>query len=148
MSSRNAALKGEPTAEDGEVLGLVEEWWQQLKSEHTAGTRIREAAQPLMPPGIQTAEDALLLATGRAAFVEIMQRPEIVALCTEHDQQQETRLGLGDRLAETPANTLEGINAKLKVAMKSGRNTDIARSAADDLDRLVGSPGDKQPPKE
>jgi hypothetical protein len=55
---------------------------------------------------------------------------------------------LGDRLAETPANTLEGINAKLQVSMKSGRNTDIAQSAADDLDRLVESPDDKEPPKE
>ncbi len=55
---------------------------------------------------------------------------------------------MGDRLAETPANTLEGINAKLQVPMKSGRNTDIAQSAADDLDRLVESPDDKEPPKE
>ncbi len=151
MSSRRAALKGETTAEDGEVFGLVEEWWQQLKSEHAALTRILEATQPFLPPGLQTTGDAFLLAEGRAALMEAFQRPEIVALCTEHDQQQETRRGLGDRLAETPANTLAGINAKLKVAMKTGRNTDIARSAAndlDDLDRLVGSPGDKEPPKE
>ena len=112
MSSRTAALKGDTTAEDGEVFGLVEEWWQQLKSEHAALTRILEATQPLLPPGLQTTEDALFLA--------------------------ETRRGLGDRLAETPANTLEGINAKLHVAMKSGRNTEIARSAATDLARLVG----------
>ncbi len=71
-----------------------------------------------------------------------------MALFNEHDQRQETRRGLGDRLAETPANTLEGINAKLQVSMKSGRNTDIAQSAADDLDRLVESPDDKEPPKE
>ena len=39
--------------------------------------------------------------------------------------------------AETPATTLDGINAKLQVSMKAGRNTAIARSAADDLERLV-----------
>ncbi len=146
--TRRNALKGDTTAEDGEVFGLVEEWWQQLKSEHAALTRTHEAIQPHMPPGIQTTADAFLLSEGRAAFMEAMQRPEIVALCTEHDQRQKTRLGLGDRLAETPANTLEGINAKLQVSMKSGRNTDIAQSAADDLDRLVESPDDKEPPKE
>ncbi len=36
------------------------------------------------------------------------------------------------------ATLLEPINAKMKVAMKTGRNTDIARSAADDLERLAG----------
>ena len=137
MSSRRAALKGETTAEDGEVFCLVEEWWQQLKLEHAALTRSQEAIQPLMPPGLQVTEDAVLLIKGRDTFREIIQTPEIVALFNEHDQRQKTRLDLGCRLAETPANTLDGINAKLQVSMKTGRNTDIARSAADDLGRLV-----------
>jgi hypothetical protein len=138
MSSRRAALKGETTAEDGEVFGLVEEWWQQLKLEHAALTRSREAIQPLMPPGLQVTEDAVLLIKGRDTFREIIQTPEIAALFDEHDQRQKTRLDLGCRLAETPANTLDGINAKMKVAMKTGPNTDITLSAADDLDRLAG----------
>ncbi len=91
MLSRRAALQGGTTAEDGEVFGLVEEWWQQLKFEHAALTRSQEAIQPLMPPGLQVTEDALLLIKGRDAFREIIQTPEIVALFNEHDQRQETR---------------------------------------------------------
>jgi hypothetical protein len=141
-----AAVPLRATAEDGAVFGLVEEWWQQWKSGLAALTRSQEIIQPLMPPGLQTTEDSILLAKGRAILTEVMQRPEIVALDTEFDQRRETCSAVAAQLAETPANTLAGINAKLQLSMKSGRNTDIAQSAADDLDRLVGSLGDKEPP--
>ena len=124
-------------AEDGEVFGIVEEWRCELEFEHAELTHCHEAIQSLMPPGLQVTLDALRLAEGRDAFREIIRQPEIVVLFTEHDQRQKTRLDLGCRLAEIPANTIEGINAKLQVSMKSGRNTKIAQSAADDLARLV-----------
>ena len=124
-------------AEDGEVFGIVEEWHRELEFEKAALTRLHGAIQSLMPPGLQVILDALQSAEGRAAFWEIVKRPEIEALSAEHDRRQEARRGLGNRLVETPATTLSGINAKMKVSMKTGRNTDIARSAADDLERLV-----------
>ncbi len=124
-------------AEDGEVFGIVEEWRCELEFEHAALTHWNEAISALMPSGLRETLDALKLAEGRKAFWEIVKRPEIVDLGAEYDRRREARLGLGNRLVETPATTLSGINAKMKVSMKTGRNTDIAQSAADDLERLV-----------
>ena len=153
MLSRRAALQGgsaamaiaaplavippRTKAEDGEVLGIAEEWRRELELEWPALTHWDEAISALMPPGLRETLDALRLAEGRAALFEIVKRPEIVALNAEYDRRQEARRGLGNRLVETPATTLSGINAKLQVSMKAGRNTAIARSAADDLERLV-----------
>ncbi len=151
MLSRRAALQGgsamaiaaplaviplRTKAEDGEVLGIVEEWRCELEFEKSALTRWHEAIQSLMPADFQWGT-ALQSPETIEECLKISLRPETEPLSAEHDRRREARLGLGNRLAETPATTLSGINAKMKVAMTAGRNTDIARSAADDLDRLV-----------
>ncbi len=64
-----------------------------------------------------------------------------MALSAKYYRRQEARRGLENRLVETPATTLSGINAKLQVSFRRKGlrlNEDIARSAADDLERLAG----------
>ena len=106
MLSRRAALQGgsaamaiaatlaiiplRTKAEDGEVFGIVEEWHRELEFEKAALTRLHGAIQSLMPPGLQVILDALQSAEGRAAFWEIVKRPEIEALSAEHDRRQDT----------------------------------------------------------
>ena len=124
-------------AEDGEIYHLIEERGYQFELECAAESRWREAVQSLMPADFQWST-ALQSPETVEEYLEICRRPEIDALFAESDRRRKVCLGLGNRLAETPATTLSGINAKMKVAMKAGRNTAIARSAADDLERLAG----------
>ena len=127
-------------ADDGEVLGIVEEWRRELELEHAAEDHWHEAIQSLMPADFQWST-ALQEPETIKEYLKICRRPEIDALFAEYDRRQEARRGLGNRLAETPATTLEGINAKLQASFRRKGyrlNGDIARSAADDLERLVG----------
>ena len=61
-------------------------------------------------------------------------------LGAERDRRREAWRSLENRLAETPANTLKGIHAKLQASNRGKGyrfNDDLALSATDDLARLV-----------
>ena len=157
MLSRRAALKGgtavacvaaagvvvaapvAATPDDGEIYHLIEERGHRFELDRAARHRWRKAVISLLSPDLQWA-DISKSSEGLEKYFEICGRPEIKALSDERDRRKEAWRGLENRLAETPANTLKGIHAKLQ-ASKRGKgyrfNDDLARSAADDLARLV-----------
>ena len=156
MLSRRAALQGgsaamaiaaplaviplRTKAEDGEVFGIVEEWRCELRLERAAEDHWRDAISSHMPADFQWSTALQSFETIKECS-EISRRPEIEALSAEADRRKEARQGLENRLVATPATTLDGINAKLQASFRRKGyrlNGDIARSAADDLERLVG----------
>ena len=67
-------------------------------------------------------------------------RPEVKALQVVEDRLKERCDELVDRLSQTEATTLQGVRAKMRFATRPGQGIDhdIVRSAAADLERLVG----------
>ena len=158
--TRRAALKGgaaiaalgaplavipfRATAEDAEVFALIEKRGRQLEIERAASIRWGKAVRSLTPPELRGVDifDSRWEEADKA-FLEVCERPEIKTLFAEADRQKETRRGLENRLAETPASTLAGIHAKFQDAIRVGQrgrylDHEIALSAVDDVARLVG----------
>ena len=139
LSTAAGVVVAAATPDDGEIYRLIEERGHQFKLERAADGRWREAVEALMPADFQWGP-VQTSAKDMEEYFKVCRRPEIEALFDETHRREEAWLGLENRLAETPANTLKGIHAKLQAANRwEGYrfNNDLTRSATDDLARLV-----------
>ncbi len=80
---------------------------------------------------------------GRNVVIEKSFGSPTITLSAEEDRLKDGCKAVVERLAETPARTLEGIHAKFQYAIKGGGrdrclDDDIALSAVDDVARLIG----------
>ena len=128
---------------DARVFALIEERATAAHLVKAAEDRWFEAFQEALPPHLRAVGFRDTSREDRALFNEVLGRPSIEALSAERRRFEDECKAVVERLAETPASTLEGIHAKFQDAIQSGRrgrylNRDIALSAVDDLARLAG----------
>ncbi len=128
---------------DARVFALIEEHGAAARLLEAARRRWYEAVQEALP--LRLRDDKLSNMRGKDIdlFHEVLERPSITALFAEEDRMKDGCKAVVERLAETPARTLEGIHAKFQDAIKGGGrdrclDDDIALSAVDDVARLIG----------
>ena len=124
---------------DARVLALIEEHGTAARLSKAAWRRWREVVHEALGPRLQPAKYSDMSPEDRDLFHEILGRHGTTPLSDEAQRLEDECKAVVERLAETPARTLEGIHAKFQDAIKRGGHLgDIAQSAVDDLGRLVG----------
>jgi hypothetical protein len=134
------AAQGSP---DARVFALIEEHGAAARLLRVADRRWRKAFQEALPLRLRGDKLSSLGRKDIDLFKEVIERPSIKALFAEEKRLKDGCKAVVERLAETPARTLEGIHAKFQDAIKrDGRDRclddDIALSAVDDVARLIG----------
>ncbi len=134
------AAQGSP---DARVFALIEEHGAAARLLRVAGRRWRKAFQEALPLRLRGDKLSSLGRKDIDLFKEVIERPSIKALFAEEERLKDGCKAVVERLAETPARTLEGIHAKFQYAIKGGGrdrclDDDIALSAVDDVARLIG----------
>jgi hypothetical protein len=133
--------QGDP---DARVFALIEERAAAAHLVKAAEDRWFEAFQEALPPHLRAIGFRDTSREDRVLFGEVLGRPSIDALSAETQRLEDECKAVVERLAKTPASTLEGIHAKFQDATKVGRrgrylhHDDIALSAVDDVARLLG----------
>ena len=128
---------------DARVFALIEEHGCAARAIKVAWDRFRLAAREALPPRLLNTNTLDLSREDQDLFNDILSRPDLKALSNPAQRLEDECKAVVERLAKTPAGTLEGIHAKLQDAIKVGwrgryLDDDIALSAVDDLARLVG----------
>ncbi len=128
---------------DARVFALIEERAAAAHLVKAAEDRWFEAFQEALPPHLRAVGFRDTSDQDRALFNEVLGRPSIEARWFEKRRLEDECKAVVERLAETPASTLEGIHAKFQDTIKVGwrgryLHHDIALSAVDDLAHLVG----------
>ena len=134
------AAQGSP---DARVLALIEEHGAAARLSKAAWRRWYKAIQEALPLRLRGDKFSNMSHQDIDLLTEVFKRPGIKALSAEEQRLGDGCKAVVERLAETPARTLEGIHAKFQDAIKGGGrdrclDDDIALSAVDDLERLVG----------
>ncbi len=99
------AAQGSP---DARVLALIEEHGTAARLLEAARRRWHKAIQEALPPRLRGDKIALLRRKDLDLFHEIVGRPSITALSSEERRLEDGCKAVVERLAETPAGTLEG----------------------------------------
>ncbi len=134
------AAQGSP---DARVFALIEEHGAAARLLKASGRRWYEAVQEALPLRLRDDKFSSLGHKDIDLLTEALERPSIKDLYAEEERLKDGCKAVVERLAETPARTLEGIHAKFQYAIKGGGrdrclDDDIALSAVDDVARLIG----------
>ncbi len=128
---------------DARVFALIEEHGCAARAIKVAWDRFRLAAREALPPRLLNTNYLDRSREDQDLFSDILSRPGLKALSKPAQRLEDDCKAVVERLAKTPASTLEGIHAKFQDAIKVGwqgryLKDNIALSAVDDLARLVG----------
>ncbi len=127
------------TNPDARVFALIEEHGAAARLLKASRRRRHKAVQEALPLRLRGDKFSNMSHKDINLLIEVTERPSITALSAEEDRLKDGCKAVVERLTETPARTLEGIHAKFQDAIERGGHLDdIAQSAVDDLERLVG----------